>query len=85
MKCPRKLWLEGGSAAAARNVSSPTRVGNSQSSRRIAAFPHPSSPGTQAQGEFGMRTGSLRSGPLGKEFGPGWVRGSPLLLTCWDS
>ncbi|XP_005664100.1 LIM domain only protein 3 isoform X3 [Sus scrofa] len=49
-------------AAAARNVSSTTRVDNSQSSRGTAAFPHPRLPGREGRGEFGRRR-SLRPGP----------------------
>lgn len=53
--------MEGGRAAAARNVSSTTRVGNSQSSGWAAAFPHPWLPGREGQGEFGIRR-EVRSG-----------------------
>lgn len=81
MKCKRKMWMEGGERL--RNVSSMTRVDNSQSSCWIAAFPHPWLPGTEGQGEFGIRRCMLRAGPRAGN----WVLGrfpSPLLLTCWN-
>lgn len=69
-------------AAAARNVSSTTRVDNSQSSRGTAAFPHPRLPGREGRGEFGRRR-SLRPGPArrkGDSVLGGFRTHSPYLL-----
>lgn len=71
------MGMAGGRAAAARNVSSTTRVDNSQSSRGTAAFSHPRLWGTEGQGELGNEDLVALARPVEKEFGPKWVSDLP--------